>query len=133
MQIHFFFVERSNFSKSYLILVLLITVEGERVAQWCPASQQCGPSSNPGADAISGLSLLLVLSFAPKGFSPGTPVYPSPQKPIFPNSNSTRKGRRRTTAYVLPLNLKMREFLYSTGWTNDMWQKCSAMVSLTST
>ena len=23
-------------------------------------------------------------------FSPGTPVFPSPQKPIFPNSNSTR-------------------------------------------
>ena len=40
--------------------------------------------------AICGLSLLLVLSFAPRGFSPGTPVFPSPQKPIFPNSNSTR-------------------------------------------
>ena len=35
-------------------------------------------------------SLLLVLSFAPRGFSPGTPVFPSPQKPTFPNSNSTR-------------------------------------------
>ena len=38
----------------------------------------------------SGLSLLLVLSFAPRGFSPGTPVFPSPQKPKFPTSNSTR-------------------------------------------
>ena len=38
----------------------------------------------------SGLSLLLVLSFAARGFSPGTPVFPSPQKPTFPNSNSTR-------------------------------------------
>ena len=38
----------------------------------------------------SGLSLLLVLSFAPRGFSPVTPVFPSPQKPTFPNSNSTR-------------------------------------------
>ena len=27
---------------------------------------------------------------APRGFSPGTPVFPSPQKPTFPNSNSTR-------------------------------------------
>ena len=34
--------------------------------------------------------LLLVLSFAPRGFSPGTPVFPPPQKPTFLNSNSTR-------------------------------------------
>jgi len=54
------------------------------------ASHQCGPVSNPGVDAICGLSLLLVLSFAPRGFSPSTPVFPSPQKPAFPNSNSTR-------------------------------------------
>ena len=53
-------------------------------------SHQCGPDSNPGVDAICGLSLLLVLSLAPRGFSPGTPVFPSPQKPTFPNSNSTR-------------------------------------------
>ena len=39
---------------------------------------------------IRGLSLLLVLSLAPRDFSPGTPVFPSPQKPTFPNSNSTR-------------------------------------------
>ena len=54
------------------------------------ASNQCDPGSNPGVDAICGLSLLLVLSLAPRGFSPGTPVFPSPQKPTFPNSNSTR-------------------------------------------
>ena len=54
------------------------------------ASHQCGPGSTSGVDAICGLSLLLVLSFAPRGFSPGTPVFPSPQKPTFPNSNSTR-------------------------------------------
>ena len=29
-------------------------------------------------DAICGLSLLLILSLAPRGFSPGTPVFPSP-------------------------------------------------------
>ena len=45
---------------------------------------QCGPGSNPGIDAICGLSLLLVGSFALRGFSPGTPVFPSPQKPTFP-------------------------------------------------
>ena len=54
------------------------------------ASHQCGLGSNPDVDAICGLSLLLVLSLAPRGFSPGTPVFPSPQKPTFPNSNSTR-------------------------------------------
>ena len=48
------------------------------------------PVSNPGVDTICRLSLLLVLSLAPRGFSPGTPVFPSPQKPAFPNSNSTR-------------------------------------------
>ena len=50
------------------------------------ASHQCGLGSNP---KICGLSLL-VLSFAPRGFSLGTPVFPSPQKPTFPNFNSTR-------------------------------------------
>ena len=54
------------------------------------ASHKCGPGSNPGVDAVCGLSLLLVLSLALRGFSPGTPVFPSPQKPTFPNSNSTR-------------------------------------------
>ena len=49
------------------------------------ASHQCGPGSYPGVDAICGLSLLLVLSFAPRGFSP---VFRSPQKPTLPNSNS---------------------------------------------
>ena len=42
------------------------------------APHQSGPGSNPGVDAICGLSLLLVLSLAPRGFSPGTPVFPSP-------------------------------------------------------
>ena len=49
------------------------------------ASHQCGLGSNPGVDTICVLSLLLVLSLVPRGFSPGTPVFPSP-----PNCNSTR-------------------------------------------
>ena len=53
------------------------------------ASHQCGSGSDPGVDAICGLRLLLVLSFAPRGFSPGTPVFPSSQKPKFPNSNNS--------------------------------------------
>ena len=69
------------------------------------ASYQCGPGSNPGVDAISGLSLKLVLSLAPRGFSPGTSVFPSPQKPTFPNSNSTRDPiDEEPIVDVLPLN-----------------------------
>ena len=36
------------------------------------ASHQSGAVQNPGIDAICGLSLFLVLSPAPRGFSPGT-------------------------------------------------------------
>ena len=54
------------------------------------AFHQCGPGSNPGVEAICGLRSLLVLSLALRGFSPCTPVFPSPQKPGFPNSNLTR-------------------------------------------
>ena len=53
------------------------------------ASQQCAPGLNPGFDAICGLSLLMVLSLAPRGFSPGSPDFPSSQNPTFRNSNST--------------------------------------------
>ena len=51
------------------------------------ASHQFGPGLIPGLGVKCGLSLLLVLVPAPRGFSPGTPVFPSPQKPTFPNSN----------------------------------------------
>ena len=37
------------------------------------ASHQCGPGLNPKVDATCGLSLLLVLSFALRDFSPGAP------------------------------------------------------------
>ena len=51
-------------------------------------ASKCGLGSIPGLGAIRGLSLLLVLVLAPRGFSPGTPVFPSPQKPTFLNSSS---------------------------------------------
>ena len=47
------------------------------------ASHQCVPGSIPGPGVICGLSLLLVFFLAP-----GSPVFPSPQKPTFLNSNS---------------------------------------------
>ena len=52
------------------------------------AFHQCVPGSIPEPGIICGLSLLLVLFLALRGFSPGTPVFPSPQKLTFPNSNS---------------------------------------------
>ena len=60
------------------------------------------PGSHLCVDAICGLSLLLVLSFAPIGFSAGTPVFPSLQKPIFTNSNSTRNQVDEEPHCVLP-------------------------------
>ena len=38
--------------------------------------------------AASGLSRLLVLYSAPRGFSPVFSIFPSPQRSTFPNSNS---------------------------------------------
>ena len=57
------------------------------------ASHQCGLGLIPRPGITSGLSFLLVLVLDPRGFSPGTPVFPSPQKPTIPNSNSVRNLR----------------------------------------
>ena len=56
------------------------------------ASHRCGPGSS--------LSLLLVLSFAPRAFSPGSPVFPSPQKLTLPNSNSIWNARTRLNEFI---------------------------------
>ena len=57
------------------------------------ASHQCG----------SGLRLTLVLSVAPRGFSPGTLVFPSPQKPTF--TIPTRNDRKRTTMWMCYISI----------------------------
>ena len=51
------------------------------------ATHHCVPGSIPEPGAICGLSLLALYS-SPRGFSPGTPIFTSPQKPTFPNSSS---------------------------------------------
>ena len=53
------------------------------------ASHQSGQGFIPGLGVRCGLSFL-VLVLAPRGFSPGTLVFHSPQKPTFPNANSIR-------------------------------------------
>ena len=46
------------------------------------------------ANTSCGLSLWYVLFFALRPFSPGTPVFPSPQTPTFENSNLIRNNGR---------------------------------------
>ena len=95
-----------------IIIIIIIWGARDGAEVRALASHQCGAGSNPGVDAICGLSLLLVLSFAPRGFSPGTPVFPSPQKkfniskfhfdqesdPVIPFN--LEPGRRRTTLWM---------------------------------
>ena len=76
------------------------------------SSHHCGPGSNPGVDAICGLSLLLVLFFAPRGFSPGAQVFPSLQKPSFSNSDSTRNQVDEEPLCVDVLFLNRYLFIY---------------------
>ena len=58
--------------------------EGSRVGAVVRALafHQCVLGSIPGPGVICGLSLLVLYS-SPRGFSPGTPVFPSPEKPAF--------------------------------------------------
>ena len=55
------------------------------------AYHQCGPGSIPGFYAVCGLSLLVLYS-ALRGFSPGTSVFPSPQKPTFTDVSQLAKA-----------------------------------------
>ena len=63
-------------------------------------SHQCGLSLYLGVAGICGLSLLSVLSHAPRGFSPGTQVFPSPQEPTRPNSNSIWNARTHLNEFL---------------------------------
>ena len=62
----------------------VVLLDGSRVGVVVRALafHQCVPGSIPGPGVICRLSLLVLYS-APRGFSPGTPVFPSPQKPTF--------------------------------------------------
>ena len=46
------------------------------------------------------LSLLLVPFLAPRGFSPNSPVFPSPQKPTLPNSYSIWNARTQFNEFL---------------------------------
>ena len=68
--------------------------------------------ANPRGNAICAMSLLLVLSLAQRGFSPGTPAFPSPQETVFSNSHLTRNGKRRTTLWSALLNRCLLIYLF---------------------
>ena len=61
---------------------------------------------------------LLVLSLAPSGFSPGTPVFPSPQKPTLANSNSIWNARTRLNEFLrTPKYLVGKQITIYNFWT----------------
>ena len=68
----------------------LITVWGAGMVQCWDHSPSTGLIPKLASCGLRFL-LLLVLALAPWGFSPSTPVFPSPQKPTFPNSSSIRR------------------------------------------
>ena len=74
-----------------------------------PKNTQVPPGSTPGIHAICGLSLLLVLSLAPKGFSLGSPVFPSPYKPTRSNSNLIWNAWTRFSYELLSFTYVLRE------------------------
>ena len=79
-------------TKSAICLVLVRSKGGAVVRAL--TSHQSDPGSNPGVDAICGLSLLLVLSFAPRGFS-GYSAFPfSSKTSIFKFQFNQKSGRR---------------------------------------
>ena len=71
------------------------------------ASHQCVLGSIPGPGVICGLSLLLVLYSALRGFSPGTPVFPSHHKPTLLNSNSIWKQWMKSHLVEMPLQIPL--------------------------
>ena len=74
-------------------------------------SYQYGPGSNPGVDAICGLSLLLVLSLAPRGFSPGIRF-----SPLLKNQHFQVPIRSGTHGHVSTSSYE----LFSDPWVNKL-------------
>ena len=86
--------------------------------KFMPATSPKGATSSIDAPwlSVSEQCLLLVLSFAPRSFSPGTRVFPSPQKPKFPNSNSTRNQEDEETLCACATSKSLLNYLLWHGW-----------------
>ena len=89
-------------------------------------------ASNPGVDAICALSLLLVLSFASRGFSPGTLVFPSRLEPTIPKSNLIWNTRTHFNEFLSTPKCSVgKQIYYSylvTGtWIPSLWPLVTAL------
>jgi len=84
------------------------------------ASHQSDPDSIPGLGVICGLTLLLVLVLAPRGFSSGTPVFPSPQKLTFLNSNSIWTQWKKGHLVDVPLLITIYLFIFISNDQGDL-------------
>ena len=93
-----------------------LLIWGAGFAQW---RKHAHPTSAavPRIDSQTGVILLLVPVLASRGFSPSTPVFLSPQKQTFPNSNPDSNFIRRVSliSQVLcanDINIYMNLFIY---------------------
>ena len=98
-----------------------------------PVSHQCGPGLIPGSIPVLAvmcrLSLLLVLFSVRRGFSPGSLVFPSPQKPTIPNFNSIWIVSLISTVQLI--YLRKIEQVEIQGVTEVTWvDDCSVAVRL---
>ena len=80
---------------------VVVGSKGWRSGENAHFSHQCGLGSYPGVNAKCGLSLLLVLSFAPRGFFSGYSSKTNISKFQFDQES----GRRRTTLWVCYLQI----------------------------
>ena len=90
---NFLFLGQFQYWSTLLLCTTIKGLQGEQGRRSGETTRL--PPMLPGVNSrrrrhLCGSSLFLVLSLAPRSFSPGTPVFPSPQKPTFPNFNSTR-------------------------------------------
>ena len=73
---------KSAYNKKNSMVCKARSYGGEVKRAVAPHQYMAWVFKNPGVGAICGLSLLLVLSFAQRGFSPGTLVFPLSLKTI---------------------------------------------------
>ena len=87
---------------------------GSRKQAWRSGESTRLPPVWPGFDSQSGRHMWVEFAVSSRpgseGFSPGTPVFLPPQKPTFPNSNSTWKAWTKSHAGDAPLKFPL--FIY---------------------
>ena len=109
---------------SMFMISLFSFFREQGMAQWW---ERHSPATNVARVQIPaltpfGLSLLLVLSSAPRGFTPGSSVFAYLQKPTFPNSNSTRKGR--ATMWMCYLSIVIYYIVQMLEQYCSHWKQC---------